>query len=95
MKYLKTYENLNQEPVIKYHENGQKLSELYYLNGEYHREDGPAYTGWYKNGQKSNEIYYLNNIYYTIENWLDKLKEIDSPHYQDQLVKYEAEKYNL
>src|SRR6056297_3351471 len=53
---------LNNELVkeIKYYENGQKMYEYYYLNGEYHREDGPAYQGWYENGQKQYEEYCLN-----------------------------------
>ena len=53
---------LNNELVkeIKYYENGQKMYEYYYLNGEYHREDGPAYQGWYENGQKQYEKYCLN-----------------------------------
>ena len=119
MKHLKTYENLNQEPVITYYssngqkqyeeyylngkwhredgpaiqswwENGQKESEFYYLNGKRHREDGPAYQGWYENGQKESEIYYLNYNSYSRENWLNELKKINSPHYEDQLMKYEA-----
>ena len=44
---------LNNELVkeIKYNENGQKMYEYYYLNGEYHRENGPALENnkyWWK-----------------------------------------------
>ena len=123
MKYLKTYEKLKQKPVIIYYGNGQICAVKYYLNGKFHREDGPAHQYWYENGQKESEVYYINDkihredgsaiktwnqngkkayemyylnaIYYTREEWLEKLKEIGSIHYQDELLKYEAEKYNL
>lgn len=32
----------------------------YFLNGERHRVDGPAYQYWYKNGQKGSEYYFIN-----------------------------------
>ena len=96
MKYIKKFENLKQEPVITYYKSGLKLSEEYYLkNSKRHREDGPAVQWWYENGQKESEIYYLNYKSYSRENWLNELKDIGSPHYEEQLLKYEAEKYNL
>jgi antitoxin component YwqK of YwqJK toxin-antitoxin module len=57
---------LNGEKVkeIKYYENGNKYYEIYYLNGERHRENGPAYQGWYENGNKWYECYYLNGKYH-------------------------------
>jgi len=57
------YEEFNKYPEIRedFYENGQKKSEIWYLNGELHREDGPAYQFWYKNGQKQYESWYLNN----------------------------------
>jgi antitoxin component YwqK of YwqJK toxin-antitoxin module len=53
---------LNEQKVkeIKYYENGNKSYEYYYLNGESHRENGPAYQYWYENGNKRYEYYYLN-----------------------------------
>ena len=48
------------KPIIRYHENGKKYSEEYYLNDKLHRADGPAYIHWYENGQKSFEEYFLN-----------------------------------
>ena len=38
---------------------------------------------------------YLNNIEYDREDWINKLKEINSPHYKEQKMLYDAEKYNL
>src|SRR6056297_1262720 len=57
---------LNNELVkeIKYYENGQKQHECYYLNEQWHREDGPAFQKWYENGQKQYEYYYLNGEYH-------------------------------
>ena len=83
-------------PAHQYwYENGQKSREEYYINDKYHREDGPAVQWWYEDGQNEDAYYYLNGDNYSREEWIDKLKEIGSPHYQDQLLKYEAEKYNL
>ena len=52
------------KPIIKYHENGKKRSEEYFLNDQLHRTDGPAYICWYENGQKWTEEYYLNGQYH-------------------------------
>ena len=93
MKYIKTFESIN--PIIKYYDNGKKEYESYYINGEFNREDGPAYQTWYKNGQKEYELYYINGIEYTREEWIEKLKEINSTHYEEELMKYEGENYNL
>ena len=78
-----------------WYDNGQKSTESYYINDERHREDGPAIQEWHRNGQKKYETYYLNDRRYSREYWLNKLKEIGSPHYQEQLFKYEADQYNL
>jgi len=66
---MKTYENFiknlfKKKPKIKYYPNGQKKSEIWSLNGKYHREDGPAYQWWYENGQKDYEWWYLNGKYH-------------------------------
>ena len=46
------------EPVCKTNKYGDKF---WYLNGKWHREDGPARQYWYENGQKKYEIWYLDN----------------------------------
>ena len=51
-------------PVIEYYENGNISSEHYYLNGKYHREDGPAIISYYLNGQIQSEDYCLNGQYH-------------------------------
>ena len=81
--------------VQSWFDNGQQKSIVYYLNDEYHREDGPAIQGWRYNGEKVSELYFLNGVQFTKEEWLQKLKEINSPHYQDQLLKHNSEKYNI
>jgi hypothetical protein len=95
MKYIKTYEQ-NINPVIEYWPNGKKLKESYLLNDNYYREDGPAYQKWFKTGQIEREEYYLNHKKCAnIKDWLNQLKEINSPHYEEQLIKYTANKYNI
>lgn len=39
--------------------NGIKF-DIYYLNDQFHREDGPAYTCYYRKGIAYVEKYYLN-----------------------------------
>ena len=51
-------------PIIYHHENGKIASESYYLNGNLHREDGPAYIHYHKNGNISSENYFLNDVLY-------------------------------
>jgi antitoxin component YwqK of YwqJK toxin-antitoxin module len=50
------------EPEIerRYYENGNVEFEYYFINGTYHREDGPAYIWYYKNGNVESEYYILN-----------------------------------
>ena len=40
--------------------NGSKKYKVYYKNGEYHREDGPAYCQWNYDKTKNHELYYKN-----------------------------------
>jgi len=76
-------------------ENGQKWIEEWVLNDKYHRVDGPSFQSWYKNGQKWIEKWYLNDKDYSREEWVDKLKEIGSPHYGEQKMLLDIEKYNI
>jgi antitoxin component YwqK of YwqJK toxin-antitoxin module len=47
--------------VISYNEAGSASHEEYYMNGEYHRENGPAIIGYYnENGSIQSEKYYMN-----------------------------------
>jgi len=73
--------------------NGQKKVELWAINGKYHREDGPTFQEW--KGGKKYEQWWLNNKKYTHEKWVDKLKEIGSPHYEEQKMLLDLKKYNL
>ena len=79
----------------EWYENGQKQSEGWWLNGRYHREDGPSVQWWYKNGQKWYEYWYLNNKWYRREKWVEQLKKIGSPHYEEQRMLLDMEKYNI
>ena len=82
-----------------WYENGQKLGEEYYINNKLHREDGPATLYWFKSGIVEEKVYFLYNTDYDREEWIEKLKEMDSPHYEEQKKLYELEqdmeKYNL
>jgi len=45
-----------------WYKNGQKLCEIYRVNGKYHRDpsEGPAYTAWHSNGQNHCKGYMVN-----------------------------------
>jgi len=73
---------------------GQKNYEGWYLNGKEHREDGPAIQSWYK-GQKLDEYWHLNDKKYSREEWVEELKKIGSPHYEEQQMLLDIEKYNI
>jgi hypothetical protein len=47
----------------------------------------------YKNNNNPNIKYYDKG--YSKEKWVEKLKEIDSHHYDKQKMLLDAEKYNL
>jgi len=66
-----------------------------FLKGILHRDDGPAIQMWYENGQKLYEKWFLNDEVYSREDWIEKLKEIGTEHYEEQKMLYDAEKYNL
>ena len=96
MYYINGEYHREDGPAIKYwYMNGQKHEEIYYLNNQKHREDGPAYNYWSSVGKLYKSIYYLFNTIYDKSEWIEKLKEINSPYYEDQKVLYDMEKYNL
>ena len=98
--FIKNEYHREDGPAIQeWHENGKVFRQLYYLHDKMHREDGPAAIYYKKNGKIGNTIYCLNDIRYNREEWIEKLKEMDSPHYEEQKKLYELEqdmeKYNL
>lgn len=81
---------------IRWYYNGNMSYYEYYKNNLNHREDGLAYEEWYLDGNKQDSGYYLFGKRYTREEWLEKLKDINSPYYEEQQIIYDAEKkYNL
>jgi hypothetical protein len=72
---IKMYEEFNNKPEVKeeFYNNGQKRYEIWYLNGNFYREDGPAYQSWHENGQKEYEYWILNG----------KLHREDGPAFQN------------
>ena len=84
--------------IQEWYENDQKEFEIWCLNGQYHRENGPAVQWWYDNGQIEYEKWYLNGKQYSRdsrEEWIEQLKEIGSPHYEEQKMLYTQEQYNI
>ena len=79
----------------RWYKNGKQATELYIINGIYHREDGPAIQKWFENGKIEHEEYYIKGYSYKKEDWINKLKEIKSPHYEEQKILYDMEIYNL
>ena len=43
-----------------FYENGQLSSQEYWLNGQLHRKDGPAFEKFYENGQPKYQAWYFN-----------------------------------
>jgi hypothetical protein len=83
-------------PARQYwYSNGQKKIEIWLLNKKWHRENGPAYQDWSENGKKLFEQWFLNNKEYSREEWVEELKTIGSPHYLEQKMLLNTEKYNL
>jgi len=94
--YLNNKEHREDDPSCQnWYENGQKRYEYWYLNNKIHREDGPSYQQWLYNGQKNYEEWSLNGNYYKREEWVEELKKIGSPHYEEQKILLDIEKYNI
>ena len=68
-------------PKITYYDNGNISSEQYFLNGKYHRENGPAIIRYYQDGKIEHESYYLNGILYAAS---------DSETFQQDLKEYHS-----
>lgn len=85
----------NGPAIQRWTEDGKKESEKYYIKGKLHREDGPAFIYWDKNKKTKTIIYYLDGVDYSREEYVEKLKEMNSPHYDSELMKYNSEKYNI
>jgi hypothetical protein len=58
----------NYTGIVEYSMN----MKVWYLNGRYHRVDGPAIE-WYDGGK----AWYLNGVNYSQEEWFEKLIEED------------------
>ena len=63
----------NHEVKKYYYKNGNIWVKEYYINGNRHREDGPAHIRYYKNGSVSYESYWLNGEKLTEEEWYSRL----------------------
>ena len=46
---------------------GKKQRELWYLNGNNHRVDGPADISYYKSGKIERELWYLDDDYHRVD----------------------------
>jgi hypothetical protein len=59
----------NIEVKRRYWDNAKTrlASEIWYVDDEYHRLDGPAHQRWYENGQKESEMWRINGVDYTKE----------------------------
>lgn len=64
-------------PKIEYYKDGKIYSEFYYINGKYHRADGPAKIQYYKNGKTLSEHYYLNGKRHRVGNTATTFYEKD------------------
>ena len=64
-------ENFGEGKYSVVYANGIKC---WYINGQLHREDGPAVV--YASGDKE---WYLNDIKYTEEDWASEIKKTNEP----------------
>jgi len=83
--YVDTISNKKLIREIQYHVNGKIKNEYYYLDGELHREDGPANIWYYDNGVMCSEHYLLNGKYHRdngfAKNWYFSNGIIDDAEY--------------
>jgi len=78
------------EVIWEYYDNGQLACEQYWINGELHNPNAPAYKYWYDNGQLKSETYWINDNNLTKEEFDNrnksdcngKIVEIDGKKYQ-------------
>jgi antitoxin component YwqK of YwqJK toxin-antitoxin module len=54
-------------PVKAYQDDGSLCNEVYYKDGEYHREDGPAYIRYYENGNIEFETWYRGGNHHRLD----------------------------
>ena len=59
------------EPIISYYKSGLIYREEWYINGKFHRVNGPAYISYYESGTIHKEKWYLNG----------KLHRVNGPAY--------------
>ena len=55
------------KPTIEYYKSGQIQREEWYINGKYHRVDGPADIFYYELGIIKQEYWYINGLYHRID----------------------------
>lgn len=79
----------------EWYSNGQIKYIMYFINDKCHREDGPAFKHFDKNGELINCGYYLDNEIYERGRWIEELKKMNSPYYEEEFLKYSTKKYNL
>ena len=85
LKYFSAYKKwefeLYQDQDLRhckwFYENGQVNLQSWYLNGQRHRVNGPAFECFYKNGQLSSQSWYLDGQLLSKEDWL-KVVQNDS-----------------
>ena len=78
---------------IYYKKDGSISYKNYCKNGKLHREDGAALI-FYQNDDIISK-YYINDIEYTFQDFVKKLKDIGSPHYEHQKLLLDIEEFNL
>ena len=72
-------------PQRTYYDSGKIWREEYWVNGNYHRSDGPAYIEWYENGQKKYEAYWTHGTWHRADGpaftWWYSTGEIIEQHF--------------
>jgi len=87
-----TMNKIKLDYVCEYYKNGQLSFESYWLNGECHNPNGPAYRCWHDNGKLHFESYWLNGEYLAKKQFEAKMNK---PSCADRIVVIDGVEYKL
>jgi antitoxin component YwqK of YwqJK toxin-antitoxin module len=79
------------EVIREYFDNGQLWHEEYWIDGELHNTNGPAYRYWDKNGKLTHDEYWVNGEQLTKEQFKNRKNDC----VENKVVEIDGKKYKL